>query len=124
MSPRVLLLILCSVFLSAGAQIFFKFGMKHVTARVTAGSHHATLLLALMNPLVLAGFVAYGASALIWLFVLQRTSVSLAYPFVGLGIVLTATAAWLFVGETLRPTQIVGILLVCAGVALVGAVKY
>ena len=123
MTLRILLLIFVSVSLSAGAQILFRIGMTAVHARSAAlgDSAPSTLLLALMNPAVLGGFVAYGVSALLWLFVLARTEVSVAYPFVGLGFVITMLAGWLLLHEPITTLRVIGTLLVCIGVALIGS---
>jgi multidrug transporter EmrE-like cation transporter len=122
MTLRILALIFVSVSLSAGAQILFRFGMSAVHARSASPGDSApsTLLLALTNPAVLGGFVAYGVSALLWLFVLARTEVSVAYPFVGLGFVITMLAGWWLLNEPITPLRVAGTLLVCIGVALIG----
>jgi multidrug transporter EmrE-like cation transporter len=118
---RILLLIFVSVSLSAGAQILFRFGMSAVHARsAAAGDTASTLFIALTNPAVLGGFVAYGVSALLWLFVLARTEVSVAYPFVGLGFVITMLAGWWLLNEPITLLRVAGTLLVCIGVVLIG----
>ena len=125
MTARLLVLILCSVSLSAAAQILFKFGMRAVygKAAATGASAPEVLLLAVTNPGVITGFAAYGASAILWLFILGRTDVSVAYPFVGVGFVFTMLAGWLLLAEPLTPGRVFGTLLVCVGVALIGMSK-
>jgi multidrug transporter EmrE-like cation transporter len=123
-TARLIALILVSVSLSAGAQVLFKFGMRAVHARSGAEASVADVLLAaLTSPGVIGGFAAYGASAVLWLFVLGRTDVSVAYPFVGVGFILTMLAGWFLLGENVTPLRISGTLLVCLGVALIGASK-
>ena len=56
---------------------------------------------------------------LIWLVVLNRVAVSFAYPFVGLGFVLTAFLAWALLGEGLTAYRALGTLLVTLGVVLI-----
>ncbi|UUX96842.1 multidrug efflux SMR transporter [Aquabacterium sp. J223] len=75
---------------------------------------------ALGQPYVVGGLVLYFASALVWLAVLTRVPLSAAYPFVGLGFVLTLLFGWLVLGESPSVARLAGTLLIVAGVVLVG----
>jgi multidrug transporter EmrE-like cation transporter len=57
----------------------------------------------------------------VWLFVLARVDVSVAYAFVALGFFLTMTLGVLLLGEALTLAKVAGILLVVFGVWLVAA---
>lgn len=117
----ILALIVVSVAISALAQIALKSGMSSVSVQKTLGaSPWETLSAALTTPSVLAGLGLYGAGALLWLYVLARVDVSVAYPFVGLGFVLTAAFAILILGEPVNALRLAGTGLVVAGVVLVG----
>src|SRR6185503_18298636 len=113
MTASTLLLILVSVTLSAAAQISFKLGMSSATAR------SAGLAEALFTPGVMTGLALYGFGTLVWLSVLGRTEVSQAYPFVGLGFVLTAILGHVLFNDAIGPQRILGILLVIGGIILV-----
>jgi drug/metabolite transporter (DMT)-like permease len=113
MTASTLLLILVSVTLSAVAQISFKFGMSSVAAR------QAGLVEALFTPGVMVGLALYGLGTLLWLSVLSRTEVSQAYPFVGLGFVLTAILGHLLFNDAIGPQRILGIFVVIGGIVLV-----
>ncbi|MSP68551.1 MAG: hypothetical protein EXQ96_10810, partial [Alphaproteobacteria bacterium] len=71
------------------------------------------------SPLVFTGLALYGFAAGFWLFVLARIDVSVAYPFVGIGFLLTMAFGALFLGESINATRLVGTLLVAGGVYLV-----
>jgi multidrug transporter EmrE-like cation transporter len=60
----------------------------------------------------------YFLSAGVWLFVLARVDVSLAYPFVGLGFILTMLLGWLIRGEILSVNRVAGTALIVMGVVL------
>jgi multidrug transporter EmrE-like cation transporter len=113
MTASTLLLILVSVTLSAAAQISFKLGMSSGAAQSSG------LLGALFTPGVLIGLSLYGFGTLLWLSVLGRTEVSQAYPFVGLGFVLTAILGHFLFNDAVGPQRIIGILLVIGGIVLV-----
>jgi multidrug transporter EmrE-like cation transporter len=114
------LLVLLSVLLSSIAQIVLKEGMSGATVQM-AGAHGVNLRLAIaiaLNYKILCGLLIYFASAAVWLFVLARIAVGLAYPFVGLGFVVTMLLAWLVRGEIPSVMQILGTLTICLGVTL------
>jgi multidrug transporter EmrE-like cation transporter len=121
MKATVFVFILGSVALSAGAQVILKWGMSGAAVQraLEAGSLPNTLLAIAGSGGVLLGLSMYFASALVWLFVLARVDVSYAYPFVGLGFVLTMLSGWLILGEDVGILRIVGTLLVAAGVVLI-----
>jgi len=119
-SLRVLLLIVASVLCSAAAQLVLKKGMTGVAATSGHGlldKLHAVMNV-LLNPWIIGGFALYGLGALVWLLVLARVDVSLAYPFVALGFVVTAALGYLLLGEPMTTAKIAGIALVTAGVVV------
>jgi multidrug transporter EmrE-like cation transporter len=121
MTTPVFALILLSVALSALAQVVLKLGMSGAAvsrALAEGGASHVALAVA-SEWRVLAGLALYLASAGAWLFVLARLQVSAAYPFVGLGFVLTLLLGWWWLGDTLSASRVVGTLLVAAGVVLI-----
>jgi multidrug transporter EmrE-like cation transporter len=57
-------------------------------------------------------------SVALWLLVLSRVEVGLAYPMLSIGYVVNAVAAWWLFGEELTATRIAGIVVICFGVWL------
>ncbi len=106
--------------MSAMAQILLKSGMSApvVQRALSEGGAIKIVLTISTNMAVLAGLAIYFGSALVWLFILSRVEVSVAYPFVALGFVLTALLGHVLFGEVLTMQRIAGILLVCVGVAV------
>lgn len=113
-------LILLSVTITACAQLVLKAGMAGAAVQraIAAGPGMRMAFAIALDPLVIGGLTLYFLAAAVWLFVLSRVDVSLAYPFVALGFVITAVFGRLLFHEALSPTRIAGTLLVCAGVAL------
>lgn len=109
------MLALVSVSLGAVGQLLLRAGSKSL-----AGSSFAdTLLGALSHPSVIAGLALYGLSAVIWLMVLSRLELTVAYPLGASGYVLVVALAW-FAGEQIPPLRWLGVLLIVVGVLLVG----
>lgn len=118
MTVRLFLLILASVSLSALAQLALKMGTTAVASNRASGvgSEMGGLL---QSPMVLVGLGLYGVGALLWLFVLGRAPLSLAYPFVGLGFILTMLAGAFFLNESVNAARVLGTLLIGIGCVLV-----
>jgi multidrug transporter EmrE-like cation transporter len=101
------------VLLSSAAQLIMKRGMG-----ASAASIGSTYLQALSSPLVWLGFMLYVSSAALWLWVLSRLDVSVAYPLVSLGFVITFTLGVLWLGEPFSLQRLAGCTLIAAGVGL------
>lgn len=118
MTVRLFLLILASVSLSALAQLALKMGTTAAAGGRSAGIGGEIGGLA-QSPMILLGLGLYGLGALLWLFVLGRAPLSLAYPFVGIGFILTMLAGAYWLDESLSAARIAGTLMIAAGCVLV-----
>jgi drug/metabolite transporter (DMT)-like permease len=113
-------LILASVLLAAVAQITLKQGMNQVThASGTASLRLSSLKAIASNGLVWVGLVIFACSAVAWLMVLSRASLSFAYPFVSLSYLLIVLADKVVFDQTIPPLRWAGVVLIMAGVVLV-----
>ncbi len=119
MNLSTLLLILISVSLSAVAQVSMKHGVSQPDIQRNLAEPATALGYLATNGYVLAGLMLYVTSVAFWLFALARLDVSVIYPFVGIGFILTMVLAALVLGEPVGPLRVAGTLLVVAGVALV-----
>ena len=117
MNPKIFVLILFSVSFSALAQITMKRGVSAPEIQQTLAEPVAAIIAFAGNGYIVAGLFLYGVSAILWLFVLARLDVSLAYPFVALGFVLTMVLGATLLGEQIGAMRVAGTLLVGIGVA-------
>jgi multidrug transporter EmrE-like cation transporter len=84
------------------------------------GNSHLRMLMAMfLNVWVIAGLALYFSAAVVWLFALARIEVSMAYPFVGLGFILTMILGKFLMGDAVTAARLVGTLLISIGVVLV-----
>jgi len=111
---RTAALAFISIMLSVAAQFALKAGM---TATASAKAD-AILSRVVVNQWIWLGFAAYGLGALVWLSVLSRWDVSKAYPLVGGGFAVTLVVGY-FLGENVTPTRMIGVAVICVGIALV-----
>lgn len=114
-------LIISSVSISAFAQLVLKSGVSGPRFQdgVTKGGLLEIAWLIMTSPLIIGGFFLYGAGAIVWLFVLSKTDVSQAYPFVGLGFIITLFFSAVALGETVNAARIIGTLLIIAGIVFI-----
>jgi drug/metabolite transporter (DMT)-like permease len=84
-----------------------------------SGTALSKAFVVMTRPFVLGGFALYAVSAVLWLLILARVEVSAAYPFVGLGFVLTMLGGAWVLGEELSWVRVAGTALVVVGVVLV-----
>ncbi|HTE40031.1 MAG TPA: SMR family transporter [Steroidobacteraceae bacterium] len=120
MSPTAFALIVTGVLLNATAQLLLKAGVK-VTGQIDlSGAHLWSAARALaFEPHILGGLLCYVASVIVWILALSRVEVSIAYPMLSIGYIVTAVAAWHLFGESLTATRVAGIAVIIAGVYLV-----
>lgn len=121
MKLSLMALILFSVSLSAIAQIVLKTGMSSplVAQVMKLGSPFEVAIQIALNPWVIGGLGLYFLGAMVWLFVLARVQVSVAYPFVGLGFILTMIMGKYVMGDDITVSRLAGTLLVATGVVLI-----
>lgn len=121
MSYFVLGAIILTVTLSTFAQLALKLGVGKPRMEAALQSSVVEALLgALTSPLIWSGLVIYVVSVAMWLWVLSKVDLSVAYPFVGLGFLLTMAFGALILHESVTPARIVGTLLIAGGCILVG----
>jgi multidrug transporter EmrE-like cation transporter len=122
---QMLALILFSVGCSAIGQISLKYGMAQpsVQTALAAGGAVPIGTAIVVNPYVVGGLFLYGFSAVVWLFVLARLDLSVAYSFVSLGFVLTMSLACLLFGEPFTLRKALGTIVVMFGVYLVAGAR-
>ena len=62
------------------------------------------------------GPILFALGAVLWLGVLAKVDVIIAYPFVGLGVILTALFGFFLLGEAFSVIRFVGTCLVVLGI--------
>ena len=105
------------VCLTAVAQVLLRAGMSGAAMQQALEQRSVEIYcLALSSPTIWGGMICFGASLALWLPVLARRGVSVAYPLTSLGLVLTSCAGVLLLGESVSLQKILGILLIVVGV--------
>ena len=113
-------LVFTGVMLNAAAQLLLKAGVKDVgIIKLDATNIFTAGLKLAFEPHILGGLTCYVVSVGIWILALSRVQVSIAYPMLSLGYVVTAFIAWAFMGEAVNAMRLTGIAVIIVGVFLV-----
>lgn len=118
-NPATFLLIFVSVSLNALAQILLRKAMLVMVPLPPLAQFAKLAFACITNPYLWGGMASYAVSIGLWLAVLARAQVSVAYPMLSIGYILAAIMSVVFLGETVGLTRILGIGLICAGVFFV-----
>ena len=110
-------LLLISIFLNSLAQIF----LKSASAYLNSGKDILAVFfdVALSIPFIL-GMICYALSIIIWVVVLSKIALSIAYPMQALGYVFGVSMAVLFLKESINLSMIAGLLFIILGVFILG----
>lgn len=115
-------MILMSVALAAVAQLALKHGMNSVNDEL-APAHFsldgASLKAVVTQPFVWSGLALFGVSALVWLVVLSRASLSFAYPFAALTYVMILMFDHFVLDEQVPALRWGGVAAIAFGIFLV-----
>lgn len=115
-------LILLSVALAAVAQLTLKTGMNHVNdelAPATFSLSGRSLRVLVGQPFVWGGLFLFGISALVWLVVLSRASLSFAYPFAALTYVSILLFDHFVLNEQVPALRWAGVACIALGIFLI-----
>jgi drug/metabolite transporter (DMT)-like permease len=115
-------LILVSVALAAVAQLTLKAGMNHVNDALAPHEFSLdgpSLRALVVQPLVWGGLVLFGLSAVVWLVVLSRASLSFAYPFASITYVLILVFDHFVLDEQVPALRWGGVACIALGIFLI-----
>ena len=120
MSLTVFSLLLTGVLLNAAAQLLLKAGTMRIGEFAFSANNIVPIGIQLATqPFIVAGVGCYVISLVVWIMGLSRVPVSIAYPMLSIGYIVSAIAAWYLFGESLTAQKMLGIGFIIIGVYLV-----
>jgi multidrug transporter EmrE-like cation transporter len=120
MKSADLALVLTGVMLNAAAQLLLKAGSRAITDVSFSLANSWTLATRMaLNPPILGGLALYVISVVFWILALSRVDVSVAYPMLSIGYIVSALAGWLLFSEAVSAARVAGIVVIIVGVWLV-----
>ena len=91
---------------------------KRVGLIVRGHSGLEAIVAATQAPSLYLALILYGAATLLWIWILSRVNLSLAYPWVAVGMVIVPLLGWLIFGERVGPMFWLGVAFIVLGVGL------
>ena len=110
---RLMIGLAVAIVLDTGLQLVWKTG---IAALPDTSSVWEALVAVALNPIFVLVAVFMGAQLVNWLNVLDHADLSYAKPFTSLSYVTVCVLSVLLLGERIAPLQIIGIVVVVAGV--------
>ncbi len=109
-----------SVSLNALAQIALRKTMLTLGQMPSELSGYFNLALNLLSNIwFMLGMGCYVISIGLWMVVLGKVEVSLAYPLLSVGYILTAVIGYFFMGENVNLIRIIGLTFICVGIIII-----
>ncbi|WP_449429417.1 hypothetical protein [Rhodanobacter umsongensis] len=114
------LLIFITTLCTIGSQLILKRAVGNISVILREAGIVNFLIAAATSPAVILALSIQGVGYVVWLFVLTREKLSVAFAISGSFFYLTmAAASWLVFNERLTTHQWIGLALITAGVLLV-----
>jgi drug/metabolite transporter (DMT)-like permease len=115
-----MLFIALSICAGVSGQLVLKRGMSILGAQSLSASSVVDVLQRMaFSPWVIGGLLIYVAGTFFWLMVLSRVDLSYAYPMTSMSYILIVLSSWHFLGESISPLRIVGVLTIIVGVSVI-----
>ena len=113
---RVVMLAVAQSALLASGQVFLKFGLARM---LPFGWNRQFWASALLNWQFAMSGLTFGASSLLWMHIIKRYPLSVAYPMISLSYVFGMIAAMVFFHEQVSPVKWLGIMFIMIGCCLI-----
>mgnify|MGYP001397655280 CR=1 FL=1 len=118
-SPLAYALIAVTIGFTVAGQLLVKYGTQQLgNFPKSLTEAFPFMLTALTNVWIVLGLGAAVAAALAWIGAVSLSDISLAYPFMGLAIVLVLALSPLLFGEQVPATRWIGVAIVCLGLLI------
>jgi len=126
MNPRQLVLPFVAAGIAAVGQLLLRTAMLKVGAIQVAALARPTALIRLLlgQPLLWVAIPVYAVGFLVWLIVLSRLPLSVAYPMLATTYIVIPLLSAVILNETIVWQHWLGFVLICAGVIAIGAAAH
>lgn len=111
------LLILLNTIVLVSGQFLFKFGLQSKNASFES---IVSIIKMFISPYIISGLGLYGLATVLWLFILTKVPLSVAYPIQSIAYVLAVVGAYFVFNEPLTVSKILGCIIIMIGVSLIG----
>lgn len=117
MNILTFILAFLSIFLTSLAQVSLRKAMMGFTAE---GKNILEITFSIiLNGWLILGLTLYFFSLCLWLAVLNKIEVSVAYPISSIGFLITAFIGYYFMGEEMNVIKLSGLFIICLGILII-----
>jgi drug/metabolite transporter (DMT)-like permease len=109
----VYILLSLNILLLVVGQTVWKIGLERM-----GGLHLGNLLQVMLSPLILLGIFIYGLATVLWLYVLSRLPISIAYPLQSCAFILALLIAFFVFKENVPLNRWIGTVIILAGITI------
>ncbi|MEV3731260.1 EamA family transporter [Paenibacillus larvae] len=110
-------LILLNTVLLVSGQFLWKVGLAR---KVNSFESIRSIIELMFSPFVLGGLFIYGFATVLWMYILNRVDISIAYPMQSIVYVFAIIGGYYFFHESITPLKILGCLVILIGVLMIG----
>lgn len=114
-------LILLNTLILVSGQFLWKIGM---TNRSVSFDSIGAIFRVMISPYILSGLFLYGIATVLWLFILTKVPLSVAYPIQSIAYILAVFGAYFFFQEEITLWKVIGVFLIMAGVSFIGISEF
>ena len=117
---KMLVAMVPTIVLMVFSQLVTKWRVQALFADAGATPNEVSRLVTyLTDPFIIAAYVAALAASMVWMFVVERYAISIAFPlYIGLTVVMVAIGGITLFGEPLTGSRAISIALIVLGVAI------
>ena len=125
MNSKTYSLIASVVFFSSLGNVLLSKGMKQVgeIRSYAPSALYSVFLRTFTSPTIWLGILSLGIFFVSYLLLLSWADFSFVQPVCSIGYAVVAVLSYFLLGEIISPTRWIGVLLICAGVALVSGTE-
>ncbi|WP_442601689.1 EamA family transporter [Paenibacillus sp. KN14-4R] len=110
-------LILLNTCMLVSGQFLWKVGL---TRKANSFESIRSVIELFFSPWIFGGLIIYGLATVLWVFILTRVDISVAYPLQSIAYIMTAFGAYYVFHESLTLMKIMGCFVILIGVAMIG----
>ncbi len=115
----ILGLILINVALVSSAQLLLKIGSSRVGWIIGNNDKIVALIKIALDPYIFFGTSCYVISLILWIYILSRTQLSVAYPLMSLSYVVVMLLSIVVMKETVNFPQSIGAFFIVIGISMI-----
>lgn len=115
------LLILLNTLILVSGQFLWKIGM---TNRSVSFDSLGAIIRVMLSPYIISGLFLYGMATVLWLFILTKVPLSVAYPIQSIAYIIAVFGAYFFFQEEITIWKVIGVILIMAGVSFIGISEF